>query len=74
MKDVELGKSYFNVVEKMIRKLHELTDGKTEIPGFLGGNEYLTTIWVDIAAPIEFTGSGTLESDSNLKPNEPAAA
>jgi hypothetical protein len=71
MKDVELGKSYFNVVEKMIRKLHELTDGKTEIPGFLGGNEYLTTIWVDIAAPIEFTGSGTLVTDGTVMRAQP---
>jgi hypothetical protein len=57
VKDIEAGRSYFNVIEKMIRKLHELTDNKTEMPRFLAGNEYLTTIWLDIRAPIEFTAS-----------------
>jgi hypothetical protein len=37
----------------MIRKLHELTEGKTEIPHFLHGTEYLTTIWSDIKVLIE---------------------
>ena len=66
--DIELGKSYFNVVEKMIRKLHELTDCKTEIPQFLDGIEYLTTkrIWIDLAVPIEFAGSGALNVDAEV--------
>ena len=55
MKDTGLAKGYFNVVEKMIRKLHELSDSKTELPNFLAGDEYLTTIWLDIKAPIEIT-------------------
>jgi hypothetical protein len=53
VKKVDLAKSYFHVVEEMIRKLHELTGGKTELPKFLSGSEYLTTIWIDIRAPIE---------------------
>ena len=55
VKDTELAKAYFNVVENMIRKLHELSDSKTELPKFLAGDEYLTTIWLDIKAPIELT-------------------
>jgi hypothetical protein len=64
----ELGKSYFDVVEKMIRKLHELTDGKTEIPQFLDGIEYLTTkrIWIDLDVPLSFEGSGGLDVDANV--------
>lgn len=54
VKDFELARCYFNVVEEMIRKLHELTDYKTEVPAFLSGTEYLTTIWAD--ASIEFGG------------------
>jgi hypothetical protein len=61
VKNTELAKAYFNVVEDMIRKLHELSGGKTELPKFLAGDEYLTTIWVDIKAPIEFTpGTATI--------------
>jgi hypothetical protein len=71
VKDIELGKSYFNVVEKMIRELHELTDCKTEIPKFLGGSEYLTTILQDIAAPIEFAGSGALIANITVVPAQP---
>jgi hypothetical protein len=41
----------------MISKLHELTGGKTELPNFLSGSEYLTTIWVDIRAAIEIETS-----------------
>jgi hypothetical protein len=66
VKDIKLGKSYFDVVEKMIRKLHELTDGKTKIPQFPGGSEYLTTIWIDLAAPIEFAGSGAMDVDATV--------
>lgn len=47
VKDFGLARSYFDVVEGMVRKLHELTDHKTEIPAFLNGTEYLTTIWAD---------------------------
>jgi hypothetical protein len=50
----------------MIRKLHELTDGKTEIPEFLGGSEYLTTIWLDIAAPIEWGTTLTAAAINHL--------
>jgi hypothetical protein len=53
VKKVDIAKSCFNVVEEMIRKLHELTEGKTEIPHFLHGTEYLTTIWSDIKVLIE---------------------
>jgi hypothetical protein len=68
VKDIELGKSYFNVVEKMIRKLHVLTDCKTEIPAFLSGSEYLNTtrIWIDLNVPVEFAGSGDLDVDADV--------
>jgi hypothetical protein len=57
VKDIELAKSYFGVIEKMISKLHELTGGKTELPKFLSGHEYITTIWGDIRAVIEISTS-----------------
>jgi len=60
VKDTELAKAYFNVVEKMIKKLHELSDSKTEVPNFLAGNEYLTTIWLDIKAPIELSAGSAI--------------
>jgi hypothetical protein len=66
VKDIKRAKSYFDVVEKMIRKLHELTDCKTEIPEFLGGSEYLTTIWQDLEVPIEFAGSGAVDVDATV--------
>jgi hypothetical protein len=44
---------------KMIRKLHELTGGKTEVPAFLDGSEYLTTIWRDFGISVEFGASVT---------------
>jgi hypothetical protein len=47
VKDINLSKSYFQVVEEMITKLHQLTGGKTELPDFLHGSEYLTSIWAD---------------------------
>jgi hypothetical protein len=55
VKDIALAKAYFNVIESMIKKLNELSDNKTELPKFLAGDEYVTTIWLDIKAPIELT-------------------
>jgi hypothetical protein len=52
VKDIDLARSYFDVVEKMIRKLHELTGGKTELPAFLRGNEYLTSLSAIFNVPI----------------------
>jgi hypothetical protein len=36
-----------------------------------GGSEYLTTILQDIAAPIEFAGSGTLVADVTVMRAQP---
>jgi hypothetical protein len=53
IKNVDLAKSYFDVVEAMIKKLHELTGGKTELPYFLSGSEYITSFWTDITSPLD---------------------
>jgi hypothetical protein len=53
VKDIDLARSYFDVVEKMITKLHELTGGKTELPAFLGGDQYLTSLSVEFSALVD---------------------
>jgi hypothetical protein len=57
VKRVDLAESYFRIVEAMITKLHELTAGKTELPNFLSGSEYLTSIWSDIWAGLDAVGA-----------------
>jgi hypothetical protein len=56
VKDIGLARSYFDVVEKMITKLHELTGGKTELPTFLRGDQYLTSLSIDSNALVDMTG------------------
>ena len=71
MKRFDLAKSYFRV-EAMIRKLHELTGGKTELPNFLRGSEYLTTIWTDMMVAIEqIDGAGALNATAEVLPMLP---
>jgi hypothetical protein len=62
VKNVSLAQSCFRVIDEMIRKLHELTAGKTEMPKFLSGNEYLLSISVEHTVAIELLGA---EDDGN---------
>ncbi len=57
LKNVSLAERYFKCANEMIRKLNELTNGKTDVPKFLDGSEYLSTIWADAELPYEFVKS-----------------
>ena len=51
--DVARAERYFDCIGEMIRELHELTSGKTSLPPFLAGSEYLSEIWIDATIPVE---------------------
>lgn len=45
--DVSLAERYWWCVADLIRELHSLTSGKTELPNFLEGSRYSSCVWAD---------------------------
>jgi len=45
--DVSLAERYWKCVSEMIYELHSLTLGKTEMPNFLKGSRYTSTVWAE---------------------------
>jgi hypothetical protein len=54
--DVELCRRYVGCIGEMIRELHRLTGGRTSVPAFLSGEEYLSTVWSSVTVPYETLG------------------
>ncbi len=52
--DVTRAELYANCVGDMIRELNRISSGKTSLPPFLTGSEYLSEVWVDAVIPIEW--------------------
>jgi len=46
--DVTLAEKYWKCIEGMIIELNRLTSGKTEIPHFLKGSRYTSSVWADL--------------------------
>lgn len=51
--DVDLCRRYVGCIGEMIRELHRLTGGRTSVPVFLSGQEYLSTVWSSVTIPYE---------------------
>ena len=54
--DVGLAQQYVECVRAMIVELNRLTAGKSELPRFLAGEEYLSTVWTSVTIPYEVLG------------------
>lgn len=54
--DVAYAKSCVDCIAKMIHELNRLTDGATELPNFLKGSKYLSSVWSNTTIPIEWQG------------------
>lgn len=65
--NVALAQKYVECIGKMIKKLAELTKGKTSEPHFLGASRYLSTIWVDMKIPIDWSENLTSRSTGRGK-------
>lgn len=46
--NVELAIKYFQCIGDMIKELNKLTCGKTDIPNFLNGGRYTSTVWAEL--------------------------
>lgn len=57
VKDLGNAKLYFACIRDMIEHLYKLTSGKTDVPEFLNGARYISTITVDMRASIEILAS-----------------
>lgn len=55
--DERLAARSFDSVRGMIHRLHELTDGQTELPNFLDGVRYLKHVSVSLKVAAEHLGS-----------------
>ncbi len=51
--NVDLTEKYVKCVGDMIRKLNQLTGGKTDVPKFLEGVKYLSSVWASVTAQFE---------------------
>lgn len=47
---------YFGCVAEMIHELHRLTEGRTDIPGFLTGQRYMSYVWASATVAWESVG------------------
>jgi hypothetical protein len=52
IKDADLASKMFDTVHAMIAELNRLTQERTELPRYLAGEEYLTTIIASFSVPI----------------------
>lgn len=46
--NIELAMKYFQCIADMIKELNRLTGGKTDIPNFLNGVRYTSTVWATL--------------------------
>jgi hypothetical protein len=61
--DLDLARSYVNCVPAMIEQLHRLTGAKTDLPGFLKGQKYLSDVWASVTVPYEVASRSRDESE-----------
>ena len=62
VKDIGRAKTCFACIPAMIHALKDLTSGKTDVPDFLHGARYLSTIFVDASISLEFRGAGEIDN------------
>jgi hypothetical protein len=54
--DPAVAAKYFECCGNMIRELNRITDGKTELPGFLSGQKYMSRVWASVTMHWESLG------------------
>jgi hypothetical protein len=62
VKDIERAKTQFACIPSMIHKLNELTSGQTDVPAFLNGVRYLSTVSISATMTLEFRASGEMDN------------
>ena len=50
--DISLAEKYWRCVAEMIKELHTLTSSKTELPNFLNGSRYTSSVWSELRITI----------------------
>jgi hypothetical protein len=62
VKDLGRAKTYFACIPAMIYALKDLTSGQTDVPSFLKGARYLSTILVDASISWELRAAGEIDN------------